>query len=269
MQPHTPRSSLPDGPRFGWLQAWYFINRARDYSAWLRRRYGELVTLRLPNVTAVVALTPEGARQVLTADAGGYDAFFKTGFEALAGTGSIWVLDGQRHRRERQLLAPAFHARRIQQFGQAIRDIARRHADGWQADQEMRAYDAMLGISRDVILRVGFGVEDGPVLDEGRRILSTVLHCVHPSIAYIPVCQASWFPPWRRYRRATREFSAFIARRKAERAGQDSDDLLGLLMAGRRDDGTALSDDEIRDELLTILLSGHCLLYTSPSPRDS
>jgi cytochrome P450 family 110 len=253
------RSSLPDGPRLSWLQGWYFLHRSRDYSAWLRRRYRDIVTLRLPPFTAVVVLTPEGARQVLTADPDGYDAFFKSGFAALAGSGSIWVLDGQRHRRERQLLLPAFHARRIRFHGQAIKDVALSHTDAWRAGEDMRAYDAMLDISRDVILRIVFGVEDGEVLDEGRRLLSILLHAVRPSICFIPLCQSSWFPPWTRFQRAKQEFSMFIARRKAERSGSgtEAQDLLGLLLAARFDDGTALSDDEIRDELLTVLLSGH------------
>jgi cytochrome P450 len=252
------RSSLPDGPRLKWLHAWFFVHRARDYSAWLRRRYGEVVTLRLPNVTAVVALTPDGARQVLTADPGSYDAFFKQGFAALAGPGSIWVLDGQRHRRERQLLLPAFQVRRIRQHGRAIKDVTLAHTDAWRPGQEIRAYDAMLDISRDVILRIGFGVERGPILDEGRRILTILLHAVRPSIVFVPVLQAAWFPPWARYQRAKHEFSMFVARCRAERCGRVSEtDLLGLLLAARFDDGTALSDDEIRDELGTVLLSGH------------
>jgi cytochrome P450 len=167
------------------------------------------------------------------------------------------VLEGQRHRRERQVLLPAFHARRMGAYGQAIKDIALLRGDAWQPGQERRAYEAMLDISRDVILRIGFGVERGPVLDEGRTILRAVLHSVRPSISLIGLCQASWFPPWRRYQRAKREFSMFVARRKAERSGRGGEDLLGLLIAAQFDDGTALSDDEIRDELLTVLLSGH------------
>jgi cytochrome P450 family 110 len=82
---------------------------------------------------------------------------------------------------------------------------------------------------------------------------------VRPSIVFIPVLQAAWFPPWAHYQRAKHEFSMFVARRKAERTGGASEapDLLGLLLAARFDDGMALNDEEIRDELLTVLLSGH------------
>jgi cytochrome P450 len=145
---------LPKGPSFKWLQTWLFLFRHRSYSAWLRRRYDDIVTLRLllSSAPVVMVLTPEGARQVLTADADGYDAIFKEGFTALVGPGSIWVLEGLRHRRERQLLLPAFHARQIPSYRQAIKEVTLLHINEWRVGQDMRAYDAMLDISRDVIL---------------------------------------------------------------------------------------------------------------------
>src|SRR5919198_1076755 len=107
-------SSLPDGPGlFGWQGTWSFINRPRYFYAWLRRRYGEIATLKTATAPLVIALTSEGARQVLTANPEGYNAFHKEPFTGLTGVGSLWVIDGLRHRRERQLLSPRFSAHRI------------------------------------------------------------------------------------------------------------------------------------------------------------
>jgi cytochrome P450 family 110 len=215
----------------------------------------------LPTVSAplVMALTSEGARQVLTANPEGYDAFHKEPFTGLTGVGSLWVIDGSRHRRERQLLSPRFNAHRVRNFGQVIKQVTLLQTDAWQAGQAIRAYDTMLDVSRDIILRVMFGLERGPLMDAGRRTLKSLLHCMHPLLSFHPVFQAWWFPSWRRYSRAKRQFARFVADCLAEHRahGNESDDVLGIMLAARHDDGTRMSDEEIRDELITILLAGH------------
>jgi hypothetical protein len=155
------RAALPAGPRFVSPRMWFFFSDPRSFYAWLRGRYGELVTMQVDGAQFVLALTAEGARQVLTKDPGGYDAFHKEAFAGLAGAGSLWVLDGARHRRERQLLLPQFTAHRVRNHGQIIAGATRRHIDGWRVGQHMRAYDAMLDISLDVILHVMFGSARG------------------------------------------------------------------------------------------------------------
>jgi cytochrome P450 family 110 len=119
----------------------------------------------------------------------------------------------------------------------------------------------MLDISLDIILRVVFGTERGGMMDDGRKAVKTLLRLVHPliSFAFASTLQTWWFPPWRRYIRATREFSAFVARCLADRRarGNTSQDVLALMLAARHADGTWLGDDEIRDELITILFAGH------------
>jgi len=195
-------ANLPKGPRFLFLHAWSFIYRPRRYYAWLRRRFGDIVTLHTPDATLVMALTPEGARQIFPADPDGYDPFQKQAFSGMSGADSLFVLDGSRHRRERQLLMTAFHPQRVHTYGQAVQEITLLHIDGWQPGQSHRAYDVMLDISRDVILRVVLGAEGGAMLDEGRKVLARVLHAAHPFLEFIPMFQTWWFPPWRRFQRA-------------------------------------------------------------------
>jgi cytochrome P450 len=117
----------------------------------------------------------------------------------------------------------------------------------------------MLEISRQVILRAVLGIEDEVLLDEGRAVLTRVLRSSHPWIAFSPIFQSWWFPPWRRFRRAAREFSAFAARCLDHRRRHENGahDLLGMMLAGRYDNGTSMGDEQIRDELVTILMSGH------------
>jgi cytochrome P450 family 110 len=252
-------SNLPRGPRFDVLDSWSFIHRPRRYYAGLRRRFGSIVTLHTARAPLVMTLTSEGARQVFGANPEGFGAFQKDAFAGLAGQGSLWVLEGERHRRERRLLSPPFHAACVRGYGQAMQEIALWYVDRWQPGQSIRAYDAMLEISRDVVLRIVLRIEDKALLEEGRKVLAKLLHRAHPWIAFVVEFQSWWFPPWARYRRACREFSAFVARCLEERrvTGNESQDLLGLMLTGRYENGSAMRDDEIRDELFTILLAGH------------
>jgi cytochrome P450 family 110 len=215
--------------------------------------------MKTPGGAVVTALTAEGARQALSTDPNTYDAFQKEAFTGLTGLGSLWVLDGARHQQERALLSSRFSSHHCRGYGHAIREITRRHTDSWKPGQPVNAYEAMLDISLDVILRVIFGADRGGVIDEGRRALKTLLHVAHPLIAFLPTFQRWWFPPWRRYRRAKRDFAAFVTRCLAERRARDEDsgDVLGIMLSARRHDGTSMRDDEICDELITILLAGH------------
>src|SRR5258708_16596056 len=87
------------------------------------------------------------------------------------GDGSLWVLAGAKHRSERQLFAPAVHARHVRAHAETIRDVARHCLAEWQPGQTIRAIDTTLDISLVIILRLVFGVVVGELMDEGRQIL--------------------------------------------------------------------------------------------------
>jgi cytochrome P450 len=198
---------------------------------------------------------------VLTADPGGFAAMWKEGFSGVAGRGSLWVLDGEAHRQERSLLTPSFHARLFRSFGNDIQEVTRHHSDAWRPGEEIRALETTLKISLDVIMRLVFGVKDGPTIVEGRQVVTDLWRKMHPITVFFPRLQAGWFPAWQRYQRARNNFTAFVMRRLAERRARDrhgeGDDLLGRMLAARYEDGRPMGDEEIRDELITILLAGH------------
>jgi len=225
----------------------------------MRRRFGDIVTLYPPHGTLVITMSSEGARQVFAANPETFDAFQKEAFSGLAGNSSLWVLGGEPHRQERRLLSPPFHASRIASYAQIMNEIIQKQAGSWEENGLICAYDEMLEISRQVILRTMLGIDDEVLLDEGRRALAEVLRCSHPWIAFAPMFQSWWFPPWRRFRRANREFSTFVAHclEYRRRRGNETHDLLGVMLAGRYDNGASMRDEQIRDELATILMSGH------------
>jgi len=250
---------LPQSIRFSPWQLWRYFREPMAMHNWLRERYGEIVSLHLEGQDYVAVLTAEGARQVFSADPAGYEAFWKTDIAGLSGPGSLWVLDGAKHRRERQLLSPAFHTRHFHAYGEIIRQLTRCHLDPWQPGQTVRAIDTTLAISRDVILHFLFGGQEDELMREGSVVLEALWRTVHPLIVFFPKLRRRWFPIWRRYARARAEMYAWLDRLLVARRarGGETDDVLGRLLAARGEDGNPMPDAAIRDELSTILLAGH------------
>jgi cytochrome P450 len=254
-----PQADLPNGPSLLSPHAWLLVHQPSRYYAWLRRRYGDVATIRLPGMKSVIVLSSEGARQVFSADPETYDPFLKDAFAAFAGPGSIWALDGERHRHNRLLLLSAFSASRVAGYGRTMKNVTREHTDAWQPGQTIRAYDVTRAIARDIILRIGFGIDRGTVLEEGRRIVAELMRSGNALGVFIPAFRTQWFRPWKRFRRARNEFSMFVARQLADRRTRRGEphDVLGWMLAARRDDGTGMTDDEICDALVPVMFAGH------------
>ena len=248
---------LPDGPRL--FNGWGFIHRPRRYYRRLRHRFGGVVTLRPPRTPIVMVLSSEGARELFATDPAALGAFQMKAFSGLAGTASLWVLEGEAHRSERRLLSPPFHASCVHHYADVMQRAITRHTASWHPGQTIRAYDTMLAVSREIILRTVLGLDDGALLNEGHRVIDRMLRRVHPWIAFGQDFQSWWFPPWLRFKRSRRDFDAFVARCLEERGARPAPrgDLFGAMLAARSSDGSTMSDQAICDELRTILFSGH------------
>jgi cytochrome P450 len=268
VKPLEAQSRLSDEYAITPHRTWLLVNQPRKYTAWLHEKFGNAVFFTLNGITVgstlkgksfAVVLTPEGAQQILSADPNGYDAFWKDGFTGVTGTSSLWVLEKEAHHRERHLLSPAFHVQHFRNYGDIIRRIAHEKTDAWQPGQKVRALDTTLAISMEVIMRVVFGMEDDPFMEQGRRVLKQVWKTMHPLIVFFPILQQSWFPPWARYARAKNEFAKWVSLYLTERRArnQESDDVLGRMLKARNMDGNPMRDEDICAELITILLAGH------------
>ena len=253
------KAARPKGFAINPYQTWLLVNRPQPYTAGLRKRFGDLVGLYAPNGDAfVIALKPEGARQILSADPEGYDAFWKEGFTGVAGSGSIWVLENREHRRERQLLSPAFHAQSFRGYGEVIRKVTQQKLVKWQPGQTVRALDTTLDISLDIIMRIVFGVNEPGFIEAGHKVLFALWHSMHPLFIFFPMLQRNWFPLWARYVRAKREFINWVDQYINERhvRGVDAPDVLGRIMSAHYEDGNPMRAQAIIDELITIVLAG-------------
>jgi len=236
----------------------YFSEPMR-MAGWIRKQYGDFVPVTFRGREYIGVMSSDAARQIFSADPNGYEVFWKDSFSGLMGDESVWVLVGEKHRKERLLFSPAVHANHFRPHGETIREIAREHFNKWQPGQTIRALDTTLGIALDVIMRLVFGVEGEEEIEEGRRVLSESTGNIHPLIVFFPMLQKPWFPLWRRYDKARAEMYAWTDRLVEARraAGRDVQDVLGVLMNARDDDGNPVDADYIHTELNSILSAGH------------
>ncbi len=239
-------------------QQWHNFAEPRDMHDWLRATYGDLTAMHFQGRDHIMVLTPESAREVFTQDPDMYDAFWKESFAGMNGQNSLWVLIGERHRKERNLFAPAVHANHYRSYGSAIRQIARTRFDQWQPGTNVKAVDTTMMISLDVIMRLVFGVEEGEVMERGRKLVHTLTHTAHPLIVFYPKLQRPWFPLWWPYVNAKKNLYAWMEELLAYRRANhvEVDDVMGVLMKATDEQGNPVSDEHICNELLSVLTAG-------------
>ncbi|WP_019819194.1 cytochrome P450 [Saccharomonospora saliphila] len=259
----------PPGPRLPTaVQTLLFGSFRHRWLPRLRARYGDVVRLRIyPNRSVVQLADLEHIRAVF----GGSPALMHAGegnaiLKPLMGPHSVLLTDENEHRRTRRLLMPAFNGAALRGYREMMTDLAEREVRRWPASRPIRAHERMQALTLEIILRVVFGVAEGARLDELRTLLRRVVDVG-------PLDMIGWYNrtlqrigPWRRYTRQARRVDellyAEIAERRAAADVADRGDVLSRLLTASRTaaaDGEAepLSDAELRDQLVTLLLAGH------------
>jgi cytochrome P450 len=181
--------------------------------------------------------------------------------EPVAGPRSVLLLDDDEHMRMRKLLMPPFHGERIQRYGDLIAEETRREIEGWPLGRPFPIRASTQTITLNVILRAVFGIEEPRRLEELRRILPALLD-ISPVLAFTKLrIDLGPRSPWGRFLRSRARVDEIIyeeIERRRERADENGGfEIISLLLAARDDDGRPLTDQELRDELLTVLLAGH------------
>ena len=251
------------------MQVARWVARPTEYMESCFRRFGDIVTLRFPDVNAVAVSDPETIKQVFTGDpeilrAGESNAFL----EPVVGTRSVLLLDGPRHIRERRLLLPPFHGERMQRYGELIAEIAERDIDGWPVGRPFPLRPRTQAITLEVIMRAVFGIEDAERLADLRGKLTKLTDVGGSRIRWVglllPALQRSFGTsrsPWSQFVAAREEVDALlydeISRRRTDPGLAEREDILSLLLQARDEDGEPMSDGELRDELMTLLVAGH------------
>ncbi len=262
--------SLPPGPRWpGLVQGLQWIYRPIPFMEACARRYGDWFTVRLPRgMTFVFTSEPEAVRQIFAGDPDAFHAGpVNVIVKPLLGAHSLLLLDGKAHRAERRLMMPPFHGERMQAYGEAMRGIIGGAMARFPRGRPFPIHPEMQAVTLDVILRTVFGAAGETPL---KGLLKALLDVSADPAALMfasPDGTVPWLrlqlalgrlSPWGRVaaiqRRVDDALFAEIARRRRGPAG---DDILSLLLASRYEDGRPMTDQDLRDELLTLLVAGH------------
>jgi cytochrome P450 len=256
---------LPPGPRSPatWQFAEYAVHPLTVLTR-CNRRYGDAFTLRFPVAGRMCFFThPDAIRAIFTASpdvlhAGESNAFL---LRPLVGDRSVLVLDGPDHLRERRLLLPPFHGERMRAYATIMRDAADRSLDGWPLERAFAVHPHLQDIALEVILRAVFGVEEGNRFERLRQVIPALLDSIASPALLVPAfLRIDVFKrvPWLSAVRLKAELDALLdAEIAARRSSPAGEDVLSLLLGARDEAGQGLSDDELRGELITMLVAGH------------
>jgi cytochrome P450 len=255
---------LPPGPRIpAALQLLAFWKRPAASIERARQRYGKRFTVRLPFQPPLVILSdPDEIKQLFTAPPEvlhpGEGARL---LEPTVGRNSVILLDEAPHLEQRKLLLPAFHGEKMAALTGLMRELTERELDAWPTRQPITLHPRLQRLTLEIILRAVFGLERGQRLDELRDVLTQVLAFSESPLSVLPTLQRTgrWFGPMKRFQalmgRADELIFGLIEERRA--AGGEGDDVLAMLLHARHEDGSPMSPQELRDELMTALVAGH------------
>ncbi|HZV74253.1 MAG TPA: cytochrome P450, partial [Conexibacter sp.] len=264
-RPGGARGALPPGPRAP--AALNFVRLAQrpleTLLGW-HRRYGDCFTVRYPVFgTGVYVADPEAIRALHTGDQSDLRAGEANApLGAVLGKRSVLVLDGAEHLRQRRLLLPPFQGSAVTTFRTVIRDVAEREVASWRPGEQIVMRERMRTLTFEVIARAVFGVEQQERIERLRRALLAVID-VQYAFLLPDALQRDRGPlsPGRYVQRRLRAADALlyeeIARRRSAPDLDERTDVLSLLLRARDEDGRQMTDAELRDELMTMLLAGH------------
>jgi len=263
--PAIPSKDLPPGPRWpALLQSIALVRFRHQFVPAMHRRYGDVFTVRImPAGSALVLFTrPEHAKEIFAGD----PEIFHAGkgnaiLGPIMGEHSLLLQDSTEHKRARKLLMPAFNGAALRGYESLVTNIAKDEVEGWTPGTPFRSLDRMNSLTLEVILRVVFGVTD-------ERRLAQLRPLVNKTVDINPAVLLGWgypflqkFGPWKATvdnQRAldTVMYAEIAERRNAPDLDTRTDVLSQLLRVGT-DGEQPIADNELRDQLVTLLLAGH------------
>jgi cytochrome P450 family 110 len=218
--------------------------------------------------TVVFVNHPQAIQEILTNDRKKFAAVGKLNeiLQPLLGNYSVLMLEGDRHKRQRQILMPSFHGERMQSYGQLICNLSEKIFNQLPLDKPFLARDLTQEISLEVILQAVFGLDEGEKIQKLRQLLPLSLNLFRTpltsSLFFLPFLQqdlGAW-SPWGKFLRDRQQIDKLIYAEIGERRQQLDPkriDILSLLMSAHDEAGQLMTDQELRDQLMTLILAGY------------
>jgi cytochrome P450 len=257
------RAPLPPGPKGNLIlgvmpefnrDTLGFIERCRDY--------GDIVRMRFLYLTAHFIYNPDHIEYVLSTNARNFiksRSLRSPFFQRLVGNGLL-TSEGEVWKRQRRLAQPAFHRQRISSYGDVMVEYAQRMTSSWQGGEVRDIHRDMMRLTLEIVVKTLFNADISGDADKVGRVLAQM---VKP---FASQATLKWIldnrlptPTHRRFNDAAREIDEIVFRIIAERrsSGFDEGDLLSMLLAAHDEDGSQMSDRQLRDEVMTLFLAGH------------
>ena len=254
-------TTLPPGPRAPrTIQSMGWWNRPLAYLERCRARYGTPFTMRLLGTPPMVAITdPDEIKQTFTAPPDvlhpGEGARL---LEPVVGTHSVILLDEAAHMEQRKLMLPAFHGEKMEALSGLVDAVVAEETERWPRDRGEPLHGRLQALTLEVILRAVFGLDRGERLDALRAKLAELLAFGASPLSLMPPLRLP-FGPWATFERLREQTNVLLFDLIEERRREhgERDDVLAMLLEARHEDGSPMTDDELRDELMTLLVAGH------------
>jgi cytochrome P450 family 135 len=253
------------------VQTLGWITRPMQFMEQCQRRYGDTFTVRIAQEGTWVFLAhPDLVKQVFKGDprllhAGEANRILGP----VVGHNSVLLLDEAQHMAQRKLLLPPFHGERMQRYGELMTEVTEREMASWPSGTPLAVWPHMQAVTLEVIIRAVFGVQDAGRVEQLRSAIDAMSQAVTAPSSMV---LASLLGPDRVERLGLLRrdlapvdrllFEEIEARRHATDL-EDRDDILSMLLQARHEDGSPMSDQELRDELMTLLVAGHETTATS------
>jgi cytochrome P450 len=244
------------------------VFRPLDYLDEYSQRYGDIFKIGGEKSPPFVYVgNPEAVKQIFTADPAQFESGRGNGvLRYMLGDNSITLLDGERHERQRRLLMPPFHGDRLRTYSQLICNITQEVTDEWTMGKPFVVRPFMQEITLRVILRAVFGLDEGERFQQLRQLLNLVLDALgtplSSTLLFFPSLRRDWgrFSPWGRFLRIKQQVRQLLydeIRERREQGDFSRTDILTLLLSARDEAGQPMTDEELHDELMTLLVAGH------------
>jgi cytochrome P450 family 135 len=260
----VPLPPEPKGSSLSQTLRWAF--RPLPFMEDSRQKYGDSFSVRFLGFERPMVLIsdPAAIKALYRERSHGLPPGRNIILEPILGSGSLLIQEGAEHLSRRKLMLPPFHGERMRSYEAVVDEIVTAEIDSWQLGREFPIHSRMQAVTLEVILRVVFGVSEGPRLERLRSMLANVLQETASPRAQLVGLATRRFGgrgPWAKFEGALREVDELLYAEIAEHRSKpdlgERDDILSMLMLSEFEDGGSMDDKELRDQLMTLLLAGH------------